>query len=139
MPLELRFGRGAVLMEAELVIGSQVAQLAANIPESVKATPPNTMAGRPGPDGACSDAELAEHIRQHIAASRLYGEGYRKLRACGEQTWRRRHRRAASRTRRLRNLARRSAGTAFHFTGVTTSGVALVFIYHAERSFSHNL
>jgi hypothetical protein len=143
------FGRGAVLMEAELVIRSQVAQLAVNIPESVKATPPNTIAGRPGPDGACSDAELAEHIRQHIAASRLHGEGYRKLRACGEQTWRRRspsdmhrrrtcwgedlrhHRRAASRTRRLRhslqrNLARRSAGTAFHFTGVTTSGVALV-------------
>jgi HTH-like domain len=29
--------------------------------------------------GACSDAELAEHIRQHVAASRLYGEGYRKL------------------------------------------------------------
>ena len=26
-----------------------------------------------------SDAELAEHIRQHIAASRLHGEGYRKL------------------------------------------------------------
>jgi hypothetical protein len=38
-----------------------------------------TIAGRPGPVGACSDAELAEHIRQHIAASRLYGEGYRKL------------------------------------------------------------
>jgi hypothetical protein len=29
--------------------------------------------------GACSDAELAEHIRQQIAASRLHGEGYRKL------------------------------------------------------------
>src|SRR4051794_16189282 len=42
-------------------------------------TPPNTIAGRPGPVGACSDAELAEHIRQHIAASRLHGEGYRKL------------------------------------------------------------
>jgi hypothetical protein len=29
--------------------------------------------------GACPDAELAEHIRQHIAASRLHGEGNRKL------------------------------------------------------------
>jgi hypothetical protein len=26
-----------------------------------------------------SDAELAEHIRQHITASRLHGKGYRKL------------------------------------------------------------
>ena len=41
--------------------------------------PPNTSGRRPGPGGACSDAELAEHIRQHIAASRLHGEGYRKL------------------------------------------------------------
>ena len=46
---------------------------------SRKETPPNTIAGRPGPVGACSDAELAEHIRQHIADSRLHGEGYRKL------------------------------------------------------------
>src|SRR6202795_1625191 len=46
---------------------------------SLKETPPNTIVGRPGPVGACSDAELAEHIRQHIAASRLHGEGYRKL------------------------------------------------------------
>ena len=38
------------------------------------------MSGRrPGPVGACSDAELADHIRRHIAASRLHGEGYRKL------------------------------------------------------------
>ena len=37
------------------------------------------VARRPGPVGACSDAELADHIRQHIAASRLHGEGYRKL------------------------------------------------------------
>jgi putative transposase len=37
------------------------------------------IAGRLGPVGACSDAELAEHIRRHIAASRLHGEGYRKL------------------------------------------------------------
>ena len=42
-------------------------------------TPPNTIARRRGPVGAGSDAELAEHIRQHIAASRLHGEGYRKL------------------------------------------------------------
>src|SRR5271163_4921465 len=51
----------------------------ASVYRSLKETPPNTIAGRPGPVGACSDAELAEHIRQHIAASRLHGEGYRKL------------------------------------------------------------
>src|SRR5450756_1553965 len=43
-------------------------------------TRPNTVARRrPGPVGACSDAELADHIRRQIAASRLHGEGYRKL------------------------------------------------------------
>jgi hypothetical protein len=50
----------------------------ASVYRSLKETPPNTIA-RPGPVGACSDAELVEHIRQHIAASRLHGEGYRKL------------------------------------------------------------
>ena len=44
-----------------------------------KEPPPNTSARRPGPLGACSDAELADLIRQQIAASRLHGEGYRKL------------------------------------------------------------
>jgi hypothetical protein len=33
----------------------------------------------PGPVGTCSDAELADHIRQHIAASCLHGEGSCKL------------------------------------------------------------
>src|ERR1700724_2530160 len=51
----------------------------ASVYRSLKETPPNTIARRPGPVGACSDAELAEHIRQHIAASRLHVEGYRKL------------------------------------------------------------
>ena len=45
-------------------------------------TQPNTSARRRGPVGACSDAELADHIRQQIAASRLHGEGYRKLWVC---------------------------------------------------------
>ncbi len=36
---------------------------------------------RRGPVGACSDAELVEHIRARILASRLHGEGYRKIRA----------------------------------------------------------
>jgi transposase InsO family protein len=40
---------------------------------------PNTPSRRPGPVGACSDAELADQIRRQIAASRLHGEGYRKL------------------------------------------------------------
>ena len=36
---------------------------------------------RPGPIGACSDAELVGHIRARILGSRLHGEGYRKIRA----------------------------------------------------------
>src|SRR3712207_422429 len=36
---------------------------------------------RRGPVGACSDAELVEHIRARILGSRLHGEGYRKIRA----------------------------------------------------------
>ena len=46
---------------------------------ALKETQPNTPPRRPGPVGACSDAELADHIRRQIAASRLHGEGYRKL------------------------------------------------------------
>ena len=34
---------------------------------------------RPGPVGACSDAELAEHIRRHITGFGFHGEGYRKI------------------------------------------------------------
>ena len=34
---------------------------------------------RRGPVGACSDAELVEHIRAQILGSRLHGEGYRKI------------------------------------------------------------
>jgi len=34
---------------------------------------------RPGPVGACSDTELAEHIRHHITGSGFHGEGYRKI------------------------------------------------------------
>jgi hypothetical protein len=41
----------------------------ASVYRPLKKTPPNTIARRPGPLGACSDAELAEHIRKHIAAS----------------------------------------------------------------------
>jgi hypothetical protein len=51
----------------------------ASVYRSLKETQPNTISRRPGPVGACSDAELAGHIRQQIAASRLHGEGYRKL------------------------------------------------------------
>ena len=38
-----------------------------------------TARRRPGPIGACSDAELAEHIRLHITGSGFHGEGYRKI------------------------------------------------------------
>ena len=41
----------------------------ASVYRSLKETPPNTIARRPGPVGAGSDAELVEHIRQHIFAS----------------------------------------------------------------------
>jgi len=34
---------------------------------------------RPGPVGACPDAELLGHIRAQILGSRLHGEGYRKI------------------------------------------------------------
>ena len=43
----------------------------ASVYRSLKETPPNTSARRPGPVGACSDAELADHVRQQIAASRI--------------------------------------------------------------------
>ena len=51
----------------------------AGVYRSLKETQPNTSARRPGPVGACSDAELADHVRRQIDASRLHGEGYRKL------------------------------------------------------------
>ena len=51
----------------------------ASVYRSLKETQPNTISRRPGPVGACSDAELAGHIRQQIVASRLHGERYRKL------------------------------------------------------------
>jgi transposase InsO family protein len=51
----------------------------ASVYRALKETQPNTPLRRPGPVGACSDAELADHIRRQIAASRLHGEGYRKL------------------------------------------------------------
>jgi hypothetical protein len=60
----------------------------ASVYRSLKETPPNPSARRPGPVGACSDAELADHIRQQIAVSRLHGEGYRKLWARFALCWR---------------------------------------------------
>jgi hypothetical protein len=51
----------------------------ASVYRSLKETQPNKPLRRPGPVGACSDTELAGHIRLQIAASRLCGEGYRKL------------------------------------------------------------
>ena len=51
----------------------------ASVYRALKETQPNTPPRRSGPVGACSDAELADHIRRQIAASRLHREGYRKL------------------------------------------------------------
>jgi putative transposase len=46
----------------------------------LKSPPPiPTIRRRPGPVGACLDAELADHIRQQIAGSGFHGEGYRKI------------------------------------------------------------
>jgi putative transposase len=42
-------------------------------------TPEDAPRRRPGPIGACSDAELADHIRREIEASEFHGEGYRKI------------------------------------------------------------
>jgi transposase InsO family protein len=56
-----------------------------------------SVAARRGPVGACPDAELVGHIRRQILASRLHGEGYRKiwarLRFAGVRTSARRVRR----------------------------------------------
>ena len=60
----------------------------AGVYRSLKETQPNTSARRPGPVGACSDAELADHVRRQIAASRLHGEGYRKLLGAIALCWR---------------------------------------------------
>ena len=55
---------------------------------------------RPGPVGACSDAELVDHIRAQILGSRLHGEGYRKI-------WARlRHAGIRTAARRVRRLMR---------------------------------
>ena len=51
----------------------------ASVYRALEDKPPNPIARRRGPLGACSDADLADHIRRQIAASRLHGEGYRKL------------------------------------------------------------
>ena len=87
----------------------------ASVYRSLKETPPNTIVRRPGPVGACSDVELAEHIRQHIVASRLHGEGYRKLWA--------RLRFAGVRTspRRVRRVMRENGLLAPHRVGRTAT------------------
>ena len=85
----------------------------ASVYRAVNGTPSNTIARRPGPVGACSDADLADHIRQQIAASRLSGEGYRKLWA--------RLRFAGVRTspRRVRRVMRENGLLAPHRVGRT--------------------
>ena len=50
----------------------------ANVYRSRVEVPP-AVVRRPGPVGACPDAELAEHIRRHIEGSGFHGEGYRKI------------------------------------------------------------
>ena len=69
--------------EGAASVGGRVARVwkisRASVYRSLKQTPPTTITCRPGPVGACSDAELADHIRLQIDASRLHGEGYRKL------------------------------------------------------------
>lgn len=45
----------------------------------LRAAPSTASRRRPGPVGACLDAELADHIRRQIEASDFHGEGYRKI------------------------------------------------------------
>src|ERR1700745_3299255 len=92
----------------------------ASVYRSRKETP-NTIARRRGPVGPGSDAELAEHIRPHIAASRLHGEGYRKLWA--------RLRFAGVRTspRRVRRVMRENDLLAPHRVGRTETSACLTF------------
>ena len=75
------------------------------------AEPPPPPARR-GPVGACSDAELVEHIRAQILGSRLHGEGYRKI-------WARLRHAAGIRTsaRRVRRLMRQHGLLAPHRVG----------------------
>src|SRR3974377_1179932 len=85
----------------------------ASVYRSLKETPSNTIARRPGPVGACSDAELADHIRRQIDASRLHGEGYRKL-------WARlRFAGVRARPRRVRPVMREDGLLAPHPLGAT--------------------
>jgi putative transposase len=66
---------------------------------------------RRGPVGACSDAELVEHIRAQILGSRLHGEGYRKI-------WARlRHAGIRTSARRVRRLMRQHGLLAPHRVG----------------------
>jgi len=46
---------------------------------SARAAPETQPPGRRGPEGACSDADLLEAIREVIEASPFTGEGYRKV------------------------------------------------------------
>jgi len=51
----------------------------ASVYRSRAETPSAAARRRPGPAGACPDADLAAHIRRHITGSGFYGEGYRKI------------------------------------------------------------
>ena len=74
------------------------------------AEPPPPPARR-GPLGACSDAELLEHIHAQILGSRLHGEGYRKI-------WARlRHAGIRTAARRVRRLMRQHGLLAPHRVG----------------------
>ena len=85
----------------------------ASVYRSFKERQPNTISRRPGPVGACSDAELAGHIRQQIVASRLPGEGYRKL-------WARlRFAGVGASPRRVRRVMRQNGLLAPHRVGCT--------------------
>jgi len=97
---------------------------------AASAEPPPCPARR-GPVGACSDAELLEHIRAQVLGSRLHGEGYRKI-------WARlRHAGIRSSARRVRRLMRQHGLLAPHRVGrpeqrahdgtITTTAVDLMW------------
>ncbi len=80
-----------------------------------------------GPVGACSDAELVGHIRAQILASRLHGEGYRKiwarLRHVGIRTSARRVRRLMGQHRLLAPHRVGRPGQRAHDGTITTTAV----------------
>jgi putative transposase len=86
---------------------------------------------RRGPVGACPDADLVEHIREQILASRFHGEGYRKiwarLRFAGIRTSARRVRRLMGANGLLAPHRVGQAGAKLHDGTIVTDAVNVMW------------